>query len=289
MCMFRAGSLAKNIDSWKNLTSDSWILETVAGYKIELENIPHQRIIPKQIQLNDDQKKIIDKEIAELLMKNAISKSSDEPDQFISNIFIVEKKNEKFRPVINLKKLNEFIKYHHFKMETLETVLESVQKNAFFTSCDMTDAYFSIPVHVNYRKYLKFIWRNQLYHFNCLCFGIASAPRVFTKVMKQVFAYIRHMGISSFYYIDDYLFEAEFALTSKQHTDTFESLVNDLGFFINKEKSVTIPTTRIQYLGHIIDSVEFKVYLPEEKIEKIIRHCTQVLSSKTNSIRQVAR
>jgi tRNA U34 5-methylaminomethyl-2-thiouridine-forming methyltransferase MnmC len=59
-------------------------------------------------------------------MKKAISKSVWEANQFISNIFIVEKKNGKFRPVLNFMKLNEFISYHHFKMETLDVVLASI-------------------------------------------------------------------------------------------------------------------------------------------------------------------
>jgi hypothetical protein len=42
-------------------------------------------------------------------------------------------------------------------METLETVLNGIQRNSYFTSCDMTDAYFSIPIHNDYKKYLKFI------------------------------------------------------------------------------------------------------------------------------------
>ena len=38
-----------------------------------------------------------------------------------------------------------------------------------------------------------------------LCFGLASAPRVFTKVLKPVYAYFRKLGINCIYYIDDSL------------------------------------------------------------------------------------
>jgi hypothetical protein len=157
--------------------------------------------------------------------------------QFISNIFFIEKKNGKYRPVIHLRKLNEFVEYHHFKMETLETVLNGIKKKSYFTSCDMTDAYFSNPIHNDYKKYHKYIWKNQRYHFNCLCFGIASATWVFTKVLKPVFAFIRHMGISSFYYIEDSLFEAESAPMCDNHTELFVNLITKLGFFINKQVS----------------------------------------------------
>ena len=93
------------------------------------------------------------------------------------------KKNGKFRPVINLRKLNEFVEYFHFKMETLQHVTELLKRDAYFTSIDLENAHFSIPISKNLRKYLKFIW-NVLYEFVCLAFGLSSAPRVFTKIMK---------------------------------------------------------------------------------------------------------
>lgn len=68
----------------------------------------------------------------------------------------MEKKNGKFRPVINLMKLNEFITYHHFKMEILDVVLSSIKRNSFFVSIDLKDAYLSIPIYKNDRKYFEF-------------------------------------------------------------------------------------------------------------------------------------
>ena len=39
--------------------------------------------------------------------------------EFISNLFLVEKKDGGKRPVINLKHLSQFISYQHFQMEGL--------------------------------------------------------------------------------------------------------------------------------------------------------------------------
>lgn len=89
-------------------------------------------------------------------------------------------------------------------METLQHVAE-LQRYAYFTLVDLKNAYFSIPIHHASRKYLKFIWKGTLYEFTCLPFGLSSAPRVFTKIMKPVFSYLRSMGICCFYYIDDSL------------------------------------------------------------------------------------
>ena len=59
------------------------------------------------------------------------------------------------------------------------------------TSIDLKDAYYSIPIAEEHQKYLKFIWRDQLYAFTSLPMGLTSGPRIFTKVLKPIFSYLR--------------------------------------------------------------------------------------------------
>ena len=67
--------------------------------------------------------------------------------------------------------------------------------------------------------------------------------------------------------------------------DTFQSL----GFSINKEKSVFVPSQRIVFFGFILDSVLFKVFLPEEKIEKIIKMAQKLSCKKPVIIRDLGQ
>lgn len=96
-------------------------------YKIEFEQEPVQNCIPNTPNFNNTKCALIDDEVEKMLSMGAIEKSQHEDNEFISNIFPVQKKNGKFRPVINLKKLNKFVEYHHFKMETLQHVAELLQ------------------------------------------------------------------------------------------------------------------------------------------------------------------
>ena len=91
-----------------------------------------------------------------MLSKGAIVPSVNEPGQFISTIFIVPKANGKFPPVINLKYLNYFVTYEHFKQETFAVVLDLVQEKDYFTSIDLRDAYFSIFINRKFQKFLEF-------------------------------------------------------------------------------------------------------------------------------------
>ena len=58
---------------------------------------------------------------------------------------------------LNLKPLNEFVSYHHFKMDTIQTALKLMRPGSFMTSVDLKDAYYSVPVAKEDRKYLKLV------------------------------------------------------------------------------------------------------------------------------------
>ena len=62
-----------------------------------------------------------------MLEKAAIRKAIHCKDQFVSHLFLASKKDGGKQPLINLKDLNTFIPYKHFKMERfhlLQKILE---------------------------------------------------------------------------------------------------------------------------------------------------------------------
>lgn len=275
-------------DEWKKLTSDKWVLETVLGYKIIFDKFPTQRKYPNKIAFSDEEKSLIDKEVQTMLDEGAILPSNHEKGQFISNIFLVPKPNGKYRPVINLRQLNEYVHYEKFKQETFPFVLELIQQNDYFASLDLKSAYFSIPIHKESIKYLKFEWRDQLYAFVSLCFGLSSAPFCFTKVLKPLYSFFRQLGIRCAYYIDDSINMHQQKHTCLCNTILMKDKLESLGFVINEEKSVFIPTQRIKYFGFIIDSVLFKVFLTEKKIVKIETMAHYLLDKKSVKVRELA-
>jgi len=106
--------------AWENLTKDQEILSIIEeGYLIPFISEPKQIRVPKNPKVDREQKKLVQKEISEMLKKAAINVCKDQKDQFISTIFLVGKKDEGNRPVINLKQLNTSIPCQHFKMEGL--------------------------------------------------------------------------------------------------------------------------------------------------------------------------
>ena len=107
--------------------------------------------------------------------------------------------------ILNLKYLNESIQYHHFKMEMLDSATRLMSRDCFMASIDFKDAYYSVPIHLSFQKYLKFMFRDQLYCVTAFANGLAPCPRLFTKLMKPVLAELRKNGIMITGFIDDSL------------------------------------------------------------------------------------
>lgn len=184
--------------------------------------------------------------------------------------------------------MNKFVVYKHFKQEHFKIVLDLIQRNDWFSSIDLSDAYFSVSIHPEFRKYLKFEWNGTLWQYLVLPFGLSSAPRVFTKILKPVYAWLRFQGVRCCYYIDDSLNMNQKRDTCEQNTQLISSTLVSLGFTINEKKSQFTPCTRIVFFGYILDSVLFMVFLTEEKVEKIISKARGLLKSSVVVVKDLA-
>lgn len=94
------------------------------------------------------------KEVEELLSKNAIEilivTQREKLSGFYSTFFLVPKKCGKMRPIINLRPLNRYLKKQHFKMDTLNKVLNVVKPMDWAISIDLTGAFLHIPIFLKH-------------------------------------------------------------------------------------------------------------------------------------------
>ena len=245
--------------------------------------------MPKSPPFNQAEIQLIDTEVEELLLKRAVTRVAPCKEEFISNIFLVPKKTGDMRPVINLKPLNQYIQNIHFKMENIQMALNLISPGDFMVSLDLKDAYFNIPIFSLHRKYLRFIWKSQRYEFTCLPFGYSLAPRVFTKVFKPIISHLRLHGLRIIIFLDDILLVASSKQECLDQLQFLRQLITDLGFIVNDKKSQLEPSTKLTFLGFIIDSLDMKLYLPQDKIDKTVSACSSLISTASPTIRQVAQ
>ena len=233
--------------------------------------------------------KKIEAEISELLQKGVLTNVTPDSDQFVSNLFLVPKRDGGSRPVINLKDLNEYLQYNHFKMEGIHLLRDLMRPNDWLGKIDLKDAYFVVPIWENHKKYLRFLWKDSLLEFACLPFGLAVAPRVFTKIMKPVVALLRRTGIRLIIYLDDLLFMNSSKIGLQQDMTTARYLLENLGFVINLEKSCFQPTQQLEFLGFVVNTLDMTLLLPDCKVEAIKSHCSKMLLHHEVSVRELSQ
>ena len=143
---------ARSSSAWEKLTSDTVILNMVTGFKIPFTEIPQQQALPKRPSFTEQETLHIEAEITKLLKCRVLVKCEKEKGDYFSNIFLRPKRNVDYCMILILKGLNKYIPYHHFKMENLKSAIRMMSKNCYFSSVDLSDAYYSCPVHVSFKS-----------------------------------------------------------------------------------------------------------------------------------------
>ena len=230
-----AGSISHFLVNWQKLTLNQDILSVVKSYRIPFIKIPFQRKIPNFTKMNKKLITLVDLELKEMLRKGPIMRIQLAQGEFLSNLFLVGKKDGGYRPVINLKMLNQLIPFLHFKMEGLSLLRNVIQERDSMCYLDLKDAYFSASLDRNSRKFVRFQWKRTLYEFMCLCFGLGPAPRVFTKLLKIPISLLKKINIRirAVIYLDDILILSHTVREAHMTRDTVIYLLQNLGFIIN--------------------------------------------------------
>lgn len=161
--------------------------------------------------------------------------------------------------------------------------------HCFLAKLDLKDAYYLVAIRPCSRKYLRFYFREKLYEFTCLPFGLCTAPLIFTKMLKPVLANLRGAGWQSIVYLDDFLLFGQSYEQCIFNVSATSTLLRDLGFLFSPKKCTFPPVTRCTFLGFEFDSIKMTMSLPNEKREKLRRLVFQMSQKSTCSIRDFAK
>ena len=286
------GHLAQCTQQWSKITKDPWVLSTIQGCHINFSRSPPLKNSPPLCQdplMTKEQAVILSEEIQSLQEKSAITLLSTHPGPgFYSNVFVVPKRDGGWRPIINLRKLNSYIHTPHFKMENIFSLRDILKKGDWLAKLDLKDAYLTVPMAKAHQKYLRFQWQGKIYEFKSLPFGLATAPLTFTKLLRPVVAFLRQQGVRLVVYLDDILLMAETPELLQQHLRLTMTLLTDLGLLLNLKKCILTPCRRLEFLGFIVDSLAFSLYVPQDKIAKIKKECQHLLNKVKVSGRTLA-
>ena len=263
------------------------------GFRLPWEDTPAPlRSTPPSFKLPSSQEacQVLEQEISAMLMKEAIEEISSQAVSpgFYGRLFCVPKASGGHRPVLDLSPLNVFLRKIHFRMETVSSVRSAIRPGDWATQIDLKDAYFHVLIHRRFRKWLRFIWKDRIFQFRALPFGLSLAPWVFTRIVREVCIAAHSKGIRLVVYLDDWMTLAANQSRSNEHSMAVVSLARTLGFILNGKKCSLTPSQTFTYLGMRFDTVSMLVRPTPERIERFVSLRDQLLSRQHTTARSLA-
>jgi hypothetical protein len=99
-----------------------------------------------------------------------------------------------------------------------------------------------------------------------LAFGITTGPYIFTKCLHPLVKLWRETGVKVVLYLDDGFGMSKDVSSCYEDAKFVKESLIEAGLFINEEKSVFNPVTKLEWLGIFWNSTEFTLSIPERRV-----------------------
>ena len=140
-----------------------------------------------------------------------------------------------------------------YPLPRIEDLFASLAGGKLFSKIDLGHAYQQIPLAEESKKFVVINTHKGLYRYNCLPFGIASAPAIFQRMIEGILQGIPHVTV----YIDDILVTGA---SDSEHLQNLQEVLTRLekaGLELKKDKcAFMLPA--VEYLGHVISEEGLK-------------------------------
>ena len=268
----------------KALRSNQYILNVIdQGYRLPFKTLPVNISLDNNRSAKDN-KSFVSDEIDKLLMNGCISRVELKPH--VVNPLTVAGNKTKLRLVLDCRHINPHLYQFKYKYEDATVARQMFYKGDFLFSYDLKSAYHHIMMHPMDITYLGFQWKSKFYVFNVLCFGLATAGFIFSKVLREIIKYWRSKSIRIIMYLDDGLGGADTFEKCKNVSLVVKNDLFNFGFIIAEEKSNWNPVQESIWLGLIWYTVEGKIRVTQDRIDKILS-CLRYICSNLQTTRVI--
>ena len=155
-------------------------------------------------------------------------------------------------------------------IDTITNKVRKFGKGSLLYKIDISRAFRHVKIDP--RDYFLLGLRHQDYYLDtCLPFGFRHGSGIFQRLSDAIRFIMKSQGYDVINYIDDVIGFGTIS-TAKPSFEALKSLLHKLGLDISFKKLVT-PTTKVTCLGVDVDTVDFTVSIPDQKLTEIIQIC----------------
>lgn len=274
-------------DVWHSLGAPDAICKLLSGVRIPFIMKP-PLIYPSQHAMHCFKTKKSPEMTAQIqsMLDTQVLEEVDPSPSYLSTFFLVPKSDGSLRPIFNLKALNVFLKVKSFKLFSHFRMPSFLQQKDWLVKLDLSHAYFHLPIAQSHRRFLRMSYNGKLMQMTCLPFGLSSAPRTFASVTNWMAEYLRNHGIRCVVYLDDFLLASQSNELLREQTAFTVQTLQNLGWTINFDKSVLVPTRHLEFLGVTWDTNLNMRSLSEPKCLTLRRALEHQMSKGSWSLKQ---
>lgn len=169
---------------------------------------------------------------------------------YASAIILVPKKGGGIRFCVDYRALNSKVRADSWTLPNVEESMTSLHGNSYFTSLDMKEAFWSVPLDEESRQYTAFQTPDGLMQYRRVPMGLKTASAVFCRYVDRILGSMKWTSVLA--YVDDLLI---FSKTFEEHLGAIGDLLGRLGKYRMTlgAKKCTFFANSVGFLGHIID------------------------------------
>ena len=206
--------------------------------------------------------------VKELIRRGALEKGSP---LLVAPFFAIPKRgSSELRPIHDLRVANERMIAQAFRLRTFEQAVRLAPSHPFMTKFDLRHGYQQVLVHPKDRPLLGARVDGVLYQAVSLPFGAALSPIVFQKITSQLCRLAGNRGLLLLAYLDDFLLLSDSLETAREEVKILKILLKKLGAVTHPAKWEG-PTTRLEFLGIVLDSGEKRLGISEERKDELCK------------------
>ena len=234
----------------------------------------------------------VEEEIRSLLKSGSIVETKIKP-KVVNPLSVSTNPNAKKRLILDLRYVNQYLKTDFIKFDDWRIFQNYVDKGNFAYKFDLSQGYHHVDIFEDHQTYLGFSWvfegKTRYFVFTVLPFGLASAPYIFTKILRPLVSYWHDKGIKISVYLDD---GAGTETSYKESLKNSEFVRNSLckaGFIANEDKSVWEPSQELTWLGLTLNCETNIIRVTEKRISSIENSLLCLCSNPFTSARKLAK
>ena len=133
---------------------------------------------------------------------------------------------------MDYRRLNKIIVRDRYPLPLIEDLLDKLQEAKIFSTLDLKDGFFHVPIEEDSTKYTAFVVPDGHYEFLRFPFGLCNSPAVFQRSIRAMFRTLIANG-TFLTYLDDLIVPARSEDENLEKLAQVLNLASNHGLIIN--------------------------------------------------------